>query len=783
MKARLALVGLLWLLTFSVQAQTKPTVRIGVLIDERTPEIAPLFQQMTDEIKAVVGEDATIDFSEDRTLVNNSDVSRAEANYNQLMTDDTDIVIAFGPINNVVISRQNEHRKPTILFGSVPGDFTELDRTKTSSGIHNLVYLVTSQSFTVDLEVFGELYDYKNIAVAVEESVAQSFAVTDVLDGVFANSDKTYGLIAFNSVDEIIAGLDGYDALYLGGGFLLTNEEILRLSDALLEKNMPSFTGTSAGDVRLGLMATNQLDENLDQFFRRIALSVEAIVNGTDPADLPLYLESRSELTINYNTAERLGVPLKYSFIATTNLVGDFESTVAEKRYNLRELINELLGANLGLKADAKDIDLAGQDLKTAKSNYLPELTSSVTGTYVDPALAAVSNGQNPEYSTTGNVTLSQTIFAAGATANIKIQDDLQKAQQETFNAAQLDAIFDGANAYFNALLLKANLQISSRNLDITKRNLQLAQQNYESGQSGKSDVLQFTSQVAQNTQTLVEAVNSLEQSFLVINQLLNQPVNRRIDVVDAELGKGLFEEYDYEVFNDFLDNPALREPFVEFLVSQAKKNAPELKSLAFNRSAIDRNLKLATNGRFLPTVALQGQYISVFNRSGAGAEVPMGFGTIPDSYYNASVNVSLPIFQRNQQNINRQTATIQKEQIDFSRQNFELNLERSVNAAVLDMINQIANIELSKVSEEAARESLELTQEAYATGAVTWVLLTEAQSNYLNAQLANASAVYNYLLSTLQLERFMGYFFLMHDTEENRAFRREFLTYLSNRN
>ena len=160
-----------------------------------------------------------------------------------------------------------------------------------------------------------------------------------------------------------------------------------------------------------------------------------------------------------------------------------------------------------------------------------------------------------------------------------------------------------------------------------------------------------------------------------------------------------------------------------------------------------------------------------------------MGFGTIPDSYYNASVNVSLPIFNRNQQNINRQTATIQKEQIDFNRQNIELNIERNVNVAVLNMINQIANIELSKVSEEAARESLELTQEAYATGAVTWVQLTEAQSNYLNAQLANASAVYNYLLSTLQLERFMGYFFLMHDTEENRAFRREFLTYLSNRN
>lgn len=160
-----------------------------------------------------------------------------------------------------------------------------------------------------------------------------------------------------------------------------------------------------------------------------------------------------------------------------------------------------------------------------------------------------------------------------------------------------------------------------------------------------------------------------------------------------------------------------------------------------------------------------------------------MGFGQIPRSNYSVGLNLSIPIFQRNQQNINRQTATIQKEQLDINRQNIELNLERNVNAAVLQLTNQIANIELSKVSEEAAREGLELTQESYATGAVNWVQLVEAQDNYLNAQLANANAIYNYLLSSLQLERFMGYYFLLHTAEENEAFRQEFLNFLTNRN
>ncbi|MBO3697820.1 TolC family protein [Roseivirga sp. E12] len=784
MKIKAIIIVLMASMVYSfAQEPGKKDIHIGMLLDVRTSEIEPLTDRLKNEIRAIVGEDANIVFSEDQVLVNDFDLDKAEEHYQMMVKGKSDIILAFGAINNVIVSRKTEHLKPTILFGSAPGDFAELDKTKTSSGIHNLVYLVTSQSFEVDLEVFSELYPYENVGIAVEAAMERTLPVKELLDRIFQSKQAKYRLIPFENINDITSDLEGLDALYMGGGFLLTDSEVSGLVTVLNQKRIPSFTSTDVNDVTLGLMATNQRAETLDQFFRRIALSVEAIINGEDAANLPLYIESNSELTINYNTAERLGVPLKYSLIATTNLVGDFENVTAEKRYNLLEVMKEVLTANLTLRSGAKDIELTGQDVKTAKSNYLPEVTGSVTSTYLDPKIAEISNGQNPEYSTDGSVTISQTIFAPGATANIKIQEDLLNAQRETYNASQLDVIFDGANAYFNALLLKANLQISSRNLDLTKRNLQLAQQNYESGQSGKSDLLQFRSQMAQNTQTLVEAVNQLEQGFFSLNQLLNQPINRKIDVQDADLGKGVFEEYDYDQLRVFLDDPSLRAPFVEFLVGQARNNAPELKSLAYNISANERNLQLAKRGRFLPTIALQGQYNSNFTQGGVGTEVPMGFAATPKSNYNVGLNLSLPIFQRNQQNINRQTASIQKEQLDINRQNIELNLENNVNVAVLQLTNQIANIELSKVSEEAAREGLELTQESYATGAVNWVQLTEAQDNYLNAQLANANAIYNYLLSSLQLERIMGYYFLLHTSEENENFRQEFFTYLTTRN
>jgi outer membrane protein len=257
-----------------------------------------------------------------------------------------------------------------------------------------------------------------------------------------------------------------------------------------------------------------------------------------------------------------------------------------------------------------------------------------------------------------------------------------------------------------------------------------------------------------------------LEQGFFALNQLLNNAVDYDIDVDDAELEEGLYSEYSYTQLRGLLDDPTLRNSFVNFLIQEAKNNAPELKSLDFNIAAIGRSIKLNSEGRFLPTLALQGQYNKNFNQWGTGVN-PNAL----DNNYNVGLNLSIPIVDQNRKNINRQIALIQKDQLDINKSNTKLAIETNVNNAVLAIINEVSNIELSTVSETAAEEALDLTQTSYSNGAVSVVQLIDAQNNYLNSSLARSNAVYNYLLASLRLERFMGYYFLMHTKAENDDF------------
>ncbi len=602
-----------------------------------------------------------------------------------------------------------------------------------------------------------------------------------VLDPYFAKAGKQYKLIPLSKNGISNSDLNGIDAVYLAGGFELNDTQFKGLTSAINTKKIPSFSASRIADVERGILATNQPQTNIEQFFRRIALNIEAISSGTNASELPLFLEYKNKLTINFNTAKEIDFPLRYAMLGSADFIDGNEEPSTKNALSILDIMSGVLDRNLSLSSAKKGVELIEQDVKTAKSGYLPNVSASVSGVYLDPRVSEISNGANPELSTSGAIVAEQLIYSESASANIDIQQELQKAQEATYNASELDALLNASIAYFNALILKTNTTIQNQNLQLTKRNLELAEQNFEGGASGKSDVLRFRSQLAQNTQNLIDAGNQLRQSYFTINQLMNTSISKEIDIDDAVLSEGVFKNYKYEDFYDILDNPKLQPALIEFLVQEAKKNAPELQNIDYN--VTKRTYKLNDTGRFIPTVALQGQYNLALSQSGKGSTLPVGFPSTPDGTYNVGLNVSLPIFNQNQRNINRQTAKIQKEQLGFEKENIELNIEKNVNDIILDLISEIANIEISKVAEDTAKESLELTQNAYKQGAVPVIQLIDAQTNYLQAQLGRATANYNYLLTSMQLERAIGFFFLVHTEAENQQFIQNVNAYILSKN
>ncbi len=112
----------------------------------------------------------------------------------------------------------------------------------------------------------------------------------------------------------------------------------------------------------------------MNLFFRRIALSIEEYVNGTNFSQLPVLIDFNNSLTINRTTALALNLPMNYAMIGNVEFINSPEfNPKANKIYDLPQLISEVLNENLSLKSESKENKISNQKIKSAKSNYLPE--------------------------------------------------------------------------------------------------------------------------------------------------------------------------------------------------------------------------------------------------------------------------------------------------------------------------------------------------------------------------------------------------------------------------
>ncbi len=774
---RFLLIGLT-LSALAVEARDQDPFEVGILADQPPAAVSTLFERMRSEVIAVVGPAAKIRMDEEDIVSNGYDPALAEAHYLTMLEGGTDLIIAFGAVNASVVAGRDSYPKPTILFGGVNRDLLDLPAPGATSGVPNFTYLVSPGSYRDDLRTLKSLCGFKRVGVVTPPGPIDALKLREQLPPLMRELDVDYEIVPYTSPSSVVPALDGVDAVYLLESFLIPEAEIRSLAEVLVNRGIPSFSGERRLDVELGLMATNRPRDSLDTFFRRLALLVEAVIDGEDLSAQPVAFDRHDALTMNFQTARAVGVPIRYSMITSTEFVGELVNPLAERTYSLRELVAEALAANPALESRRRNVRIAEQERRGAWSAYLPNLEASLTQSVVDRELAAAGAG-NPQYSTDGRVSVKQTLLSPDAISGISIQNSLLAAERELVRGAEWDLVVEAANIYLNTLILKASLEIRGENLDVSKRNLEIARQSFEAGQTGRGDVLRLESESAQDMQEVVAAIAALQQAYHTINATVNAPVDREIDVVDIALEDGAFSDRNFESLRTTLDDPSLREPFEDWATLEAMANSPELIALDRNIDAAGRDAGRNGLQRFIPTIAAGLDVTRNLDVSGVGAP-PAGTGL--SEYFTLGIVASVPLFDSNRRRIERQTSLLRGEQLRLERVSAAQSIETSVRNLVQDLTRESANIELSDISERTAAEALELTQAAYASGAVTLVELIDAQRNLLSARLGRASATYTFLATAVGLQRLIGDLAVLGSPEQREAHIQRFLDYLETR-
>jgi outer membrane protein len=370
--------------------------------------------------------------------------------------------------------------------------------------------------------------------------------------------------------------------------------------------------------------------------------------------------------------------------------------------------------------AAAQDVAVgANARVREARAAYYPMANGSATGVKAENNSRIAAGGlNNPIIFTrfSEGVGVNQLVTDFGRTHELVKSSNLHaRAEEENVTTARADVLLRVDQAYYAVLKTQAVLQVAQE----TVKDRQLVSDQITTLQKNKLksglDVSFANVDLAQAQLLLVQAQNDVQASYADLNAALGYN-----DLRPFTLAEG----------------PAAIAPPRDLpdLIQQALRNRPELIS---QRLDVDSAQSYATaqHDLWLPTLSA----------AGAAGLVPYRVEQLPPRYAAAGFNLNIPIFNGHLYGALRAEANAEahaQEQYLRAEQNAVV---RDVQKAWLNANAGYQRVSLTDQLFAQAKQALDLAQERYKLGLSSIIELSQAQLNATQAEIAQASAKYDY--------------------------------------
>lgn len=764
-------------------AQSKQKVTFGVLVDGKHRIAEQALDVFKMEILELLQDDFDVDFPPEKVMVSSVDPAKSQQDLAALLDDpEVDVIIAMGLISSQTVCCVTNLTKPVFAPFVLDAELQKPPLKDGTSGVKNLNYLASPDMIRQDILGFREIIPFKKLGILLFHvyGTLQKNMVDETVGfakGIGLEAEVIY--MKKGNVKEVLAKLgQDFDAVYLASPLFISENVESDLINGINALQLPSFSISGESAVKQGVLAGMSTDTFMPRRARRIAINIQKVLLGdVKPEELPVVFRDDRRLTINMSTARKINSYPSWEALTEAKLIKEKREDI-KRVLSLSKAINKAVSNNLDLIAKDFEVQAGAHDIKSAKSNLFPQLEASATGTLIDDDRASASMGSQAEKTFTGGATLTQVLFSEPAFANVGIQKSLQVSRENELRELKYNLAVETAIAYLNLLQAKTYESIQRNNLKLTRSNYELAKIREMVGTAHPAEVLRWDSQIAQSRSDVISANARRNVAEIQLNRYLHMPAESPFRTEEEDLKDPYLLINPQRVFSQ-AEDPAAFKKLREFLVVEGLNNSPEIQQLDAAIEVVSRSSKSTIRSFYLPSVALQGQYINMIDKSGAGSEgltLPPQFGDVfgepaDDHNWSVAVNVSLPLFNGGSRFVQKQKDTKQLRSLKLQRKSVAEKLEQQIRSNVHIAGASFASITQAKKAQEAARKTLELVQESYANGLVSILDLLDAQNAALQTDLAYANAIYQFLIDDIKVQRSVGVFEALISATDSDAF------------
>jgi len=734
------------------QPAQPPVVNIAIVTDGPSERAAPLRALFLEELRAVnrgefdIQAPAGLQLEADRTLAG------VRAILDKVLSDPrTNLVITLGLLGSHAAAQRETLPKP-VLAPFVAGPTLQgLPYKNGASGRKNLSYVSLDVDIGRDLKAFREIVPFTRLAFLLDGTMTEAIpGIRDEMARVARALGITVTPVAVaDTASAALAAIPANaQAAYVGPLLRLSPDDYQRLVAGLIERRLPSFAFSGKSDVELGLLLGIAPALPMDRLARRVALNTRRILLGEDAATLPVAFARQEGITLNMRTARAIGFSPSWQLLTRAELLHD-EPEPGGTPLTLAAAVREAVALNLGLRIAQANVAAGKENIREARAALLPQL--GLGGRYVgieeDDATAIPGRA---ERTTTGSVTLDQSLYSEPAWANLTVQEHLHAARVQEREQVRLDIVLDTARTYLAVLRAKTNERVQKNNLQLTRSNLELARARRRIGTAGPSEVYRWESEIANAQRTVVEAQTQAQVTDIALNALLHRPLEQPLATAEVSLDEPELIASQQRLYA-LIDNPASFRVLRDFVVEDALAAVPELRLLDARLQAQERTLDSARRAFWQPSLGLRADRTETFSRDGARATPLPG---VNDHETTVALQLSVPLFTSGARSARQIRAYEELSGLRVQRQAIAERVEQRVRTALHTTRSAYTAIRLSRQAANAAQSNLEVVRDAYSRGTVSILDLLDAQNAALLASLRAATAVYDFIDGLMEVER-----------------------------
>lgn len=315
----------------------------------------------------------------------------------------------------------------------------------------------------------------------------------------------------------------------------------------------------------------------------------------------------------------------------------------------------------------------------------------------------------------------------------ISISDTQILANLESARASRLDLVNNVNKAYYALMLAISSHEVVKQNYDIAVMNAEIYEKQHKAGTASEYDVLRSSVQVKNIEPELLQADIAIRQCELQLKVLM-----------------GISTDTDIKPKTTLNDYKSGMYTYPSGAGASIEGNT-SLRSLDIQKKILDKNIDLKKFA-WIPTLGAS------FNLSWLSLSNGSPFRNQEfNPYSTVGLALSIPIFSGGSKYYGLKQAQVQRKELDLQRENLVNSLNMQVELAIDNINREAKQISTSEEGVRQAAKAYQIMQKSFEIGAASYLDLRDSELANTAAQLTYLQAIYNYLVSTSELDMLLG--------------------------